>query len=144
MKSYVPKDIYNIEFGKLKVLKEGTDLTIVCYGLAVSWIMEFSKESKYNIEVLDLRTLVPLDKEGIFKSVKKTNKVLIVHEDNLTGGIGSEISSLISENCFEYLDAPIMRLGSIDTPIPFTGEIEQKIYFPKSKIDKTVDFLINY
>ena len=144
MKSYVPKDIYNIEFGKLKVLKEGTDLTIVCYGLAVSWIMEFSKKSKYSLEVLDLRTLVPLDKEGIFKSVKKTNKVLIVHEDNLTGGIGSEISSIISENCFEYLDAPIMRLGSLDTPIPFTGEIEQKIYFPKTKIDKTVDFLINY
>ena len=143
-KALVPDDMYNIELGKLNILEEGTDLTVICYGLAVNWIKEYLSKSNYSIEVIDLRTLVPLDKEGIIKSVKKTNRVLILHEDNLTGGIGAEISSIISENCFEYLDAPIMRLASIDTPIPFTDDIEQNIYFPKSKINDTVEYLINY
>ena len=143
-KALVPDDMYNIELGKLNILEEGTDLTVICYGLAVNWIKEYLSKSNYSIEVIDLRTLVPLDKEGIIKSVKKTNRVLVLHEDNLTGGIGAEISSIISENCFEYLDAPIMRLASIDTPIPFTDDIEQNIYFPKSKINDTVEYLINY
>ena len=144
LKSLVPKDEYNLELGKLKILKSGTDLTIITYGLAVEWILEYSKSSNYSLEIIDLRTLVPLDKDGIFDSVKKTNRVLIIHEDNLTGGIGAEISSLVSEHCFEYLDAPVIRLASIDTPIPFTANIEQNIYFPKSKIDKTINSLINY
>ena len=143
-KALVPDDMFNIELGKLNILEEGTDLTVICYGLAVNWIKEYLSKSNYSIEVIDLRTLVPLDKEGIIKSVKKTNRVLVLHEDNLTGGIGAEISSIISENCFEYLDAPIMRLASIDTPIPFTDDIEQNIYFPKSKINDTVEYLINY
>ena len=143
-RSLVPDDIYNIELGKLKVLEEGTDLTVVCYGLAVNWIKEYLNKSNYSIEVIDLRTLVPLDKEGIVNSVKKTNRVLILHEDNLTGGVGAEISSIISENCFEYLDAPVMRLASIDTPVPFTDDIEQDIYFPKSKINDAIEYLINY
>ena len=143
-KALVPDDMYNIELGKLNILEEGTDLTVICYGLAVNWIKEYLSKSNYSIEVIDLRTLIPLDKEGIIKSVKKTNRVLLLHEDNLTGGIGAEISSIISENCFEYLDAPIMRLASIDTPIPFTDDIEQNIYFPKSKINDTVEYLINY
>ena len=143
-KAFVPDDMYNIELGKLNILEEGTDLTVICYGLAVNWIKEYLNKSNYSIEVIDLRTLAPLDKEGIIKSVKKTNRVLVLHEDNLTGGIGAEISSIISENCFEYLDAPIMRLASIDTPIPFTDDIEQNIYFPKSKINDTVEYLINY
>ena len=143
-KSLVPDDMYNIELGKLKILEEGTDLTVVCYGLAVNWIKEYLNKSNYSIEVIDLRTLVPLDKEGIINSVKKTNRVLILHEDNLTGGVGAEISSIISENCFEYLDAPVIRLASIDTPVPFTDNIEQDIYFPKSKINDAVEYLINY
>jgi len=143
-RSIVPDDMYNIELGKLKVLEEGTDLTVVCYGLAVNWIKEYLNKSNYSIEVIDLRTLVPLDKEGIINSIKKTNRALILHEDNLTGGIGAEISSIISENCFEYLDAPVMRLASIDTPVPFTDDIEQDIYFPKSKISDAVEYLINY
>tara|TARA_B100000945_G_C20281124_1_gene548655 strand:- start:29 stop:943 length:915 start_codon:yes stop_codon:yes gene_type:complete len=143
-KALVSDDMYNIELGKLNILEEGTDLTVICYGLAVNWIKEYLSKSNYSIEVIDLRTLVPLDKEGIFKSVKKTNRVLVLHEDNLTGGIGSEISSIISENCFEYLDAPIMRLASIDTPIPFTDDIEKNIYFPKLKINDAVEYLINY
>ena len=114
------------------------------YGLGVLWAKEYAKKSSYSIEILDLRTLVPIDVEGILNSVKKTNRVLILHEDNITGGIGGEISSIISENAFEYLDAPIIRLGSLDTPIPFSGNIEKEIYFPISKIDEKIKFLMNY
>ena len=87
---------------------------------------------------------MPLDSELIFKSVNKTNRVLILHEDNITGGIGAEISSLISENCFESLDAPILRLGSIDTPTPFSDNIENDIFLPVKKIEKTINKLMSY
>ena len=144
VKEDIPSDLYNIELGNLKVVNEGSDITIVTYGLGVLWAKEYAKKSSYSIEILDLRTLVPIDVEGILNSVKKTNRVLILHEDNITGGIGGEISSIISENAFEYLDAPIIRLGSLDTPIPFSGNIEKEIYFPISKIDEKIKFLMNY
>ena len=115
IKEDIPQKSYNIELGKLKVINEGSDLTIVTYGLGVIWAKECLKHCSYDIEILDLRCLMPLDLEGIFRSVQKTNKVLVLHEDNLTGGIGAEISSLIAEKCFKHLDAPILRLGSIDT-----------------------------
>tara|TARA_Y100001970_G_scaffold53341_2_gene67580 strand:+ start:800 stop:2770 length:1971 start_codon:yes stop_codon:yes gene_type:complete len=144
VKEDIPSDLYNIELGNLKVVNEGSDITIVTYGLGVLWAKEYAKKSSYSIEILDLRTLVPIDVEGILNSVKKTNRVLILHEDNITGGIGGEISSIISENAFEYLDAPIIRLGSLDTPIPFSDNIEKEIYFPISKIDEKIKFLMNY
>jgi len=144
IKEDIPSDLYNIELGNLKVVNEGSDITIVTYGLGVLWAKEYAKKSSYSIEILDLRTLVPIDVEGILNSVKKTNRVLILHEDNITGGIGGEISSIISENAFEYLDAPIIRLGSLDTPIPFSDNIEKEIYFPISKIDEKIKFLMNY
>ena len=144
VKEDIPSDLYNIELGNLKVVNEGSDITIVTYGLGVLWAKEYAEKSSYSIEILDLRTLVPIDVEGILNSVKKTNRVLILHEDNITGGIGGEISSIISENAFEYLDAPIIRLGSLDTPIPFSDNIEKEIYFPISKIDEKIKFLMNY
>ena len=144
IKSEVPENSYNIEMGKLKIVKEGNDFTIVTYGLGVHWSKEYAENSKYDIEILDLRSLSPLDLNGILKSIKKTNKVLILHEDNLTGGIGSEISALINENAFEYLDAPIMRLGAIDTPVPFSKNIENDIYFPIKRIDEKAIKLMNY
>ena len=144
IKSSVPEDMYNIQLGKLKVLKKGSDITLITYGLGVKWAEEYSDKCKFDIEILDLRCLVPLDLEGVLKSVKKTNKVLVLHEDNLTGGIGAEISALISEKCFEYLDAPIIRLCSIDTPIPFSENIEKEIYFPVLKIDEKINYLMNY
>ena len=144
VKATVPEDAYNIELGKLKRIKEGNDLTVITYGLGVKWIKDYLDKKDFDIEVLDLRSLVPLDIEGIMKSVKKTNKVMILHEDNLTGGIGAEISALISEKCFEHLDAPIVRLCSKDIPIPFSSNIENDIYFPVSKIEEKINYLMNY
>ena len=144
VKSTVPEDAYNIELGKLKRIKKGNDLTVITYGLGVKWIKDYLDKKDFDIEVLDLRSLVPLDIEGIMKSVKKTNKVMILHEDNLTGGIGAEISALISEKCFEHLDAPIVRLCSEDIPIPFSSNIENDIYFPVSKIEEKINYLMNY
>ena len=144
VKQDIPDDLYNLEFGKLNVVKEGNDITIITYGLGVEWAKEYAISSDYSIEILDLRTLMPIDLENILKSIMKTNKVLILHEDNVTGGIGAEISSMISENAFEYLDAPIIRLGSLNTPVPFSDNIEKEIYFPILKIDEKIKFLMNY
>ena len=123
---------------------KGDDLTVITYGLGVKWAVEYAKKSNFKVEILDLRCLVPLDIDGVLQSVKKTNKVMILHEDNLTGGIGAELSALISEKCFEFLDAPIVRLCSIDTPIPFSDNIEHDVYFPVSKIDEKINYLMNY
>jgi 2-oxoisovalerate dehydrogenase E1 component len=98
---------------------------------------------KISVDILDLRTLLPLDEKAIFKSVIKTNKVLIVHEDSLTGGIGGELSSLINEKCFEYLDAPIIRCASLDTPVPFADELEKQ-FLANNTIKEKIEFLINY
>ena len=140
----IPNSMYNIELGKLSVIKEGKDLTLITYGLGVNWAKKVANKSKYDIEILDLRTLVPLDVEGIFKSISKTNRVLILHEDNLTGGIGAEISAIINENYFEYLDAPIFRSCSIDTPIPFASNIEDKVYLPTSTLEEKINTLMEY
>ena len=140
----VPTEPYSICLGKAKIVKKGKQLSIITYGLGVHWALEFSQSSDYDIEILDLRTLMPLDSESIFNTVKKTNRILILHEDNITGGIGAEISSLISENCFESLDAPVLRLGSIDTPTPFSSNIENDIFFPVKKIEKTINKLMSY
>ena len=140
----VPIESYSVSIGEAKIVKKGVDLSIITYGLGVHWALEFSKKSDYDIEILDLRTLMPLDTDAIFKTVKKNNRVLILHEDNITGGIGAELSSLLSENCFEFLDAPILRLGSIDTPTPFTDNIENDIFFPVKKIEKTINKLMSY
>ncbi|HRD39263.1 MAG TPA: transketolase C-terminal domain-containing protein, partial [Bacteroidia bacterium] len=101
------------------VLRHGKDVTIVTYGLGVHWALEALDEfSDISADLIDLRTLAPLDTNTIYESVRKTGKVLVLHEDTLTGGIGGEIAALITENCFEYLDAPVMREGSLDTPVP--------------------------
>ena len=99
---------------------------------------------KSYIELIDLRTLIPWDKDIIYKSLSKTNKLFILTEDNLTGSISGEISAHISEHYFELLDAPIMRLGSLDTPIPFSSNIEKDVYSPVSNIDKTIKKLLDY
>ena len=140
----VPTSMYNIELGKLNKIKQGKDLTIVTYGLGVNWAKRVSKKTKYDIEILDLRTLMPLDKEGIFESISKTNRVLILHEDNLTGGIGAEISAIINEEFFEYLDAPILRACSIDTPIPFAENIEKEVYLPINTLEEKINKLMSY
>jgi 2-oxoisovalerate dehydrogenase E1 component len=111
--------------------------------MGVHWAQKVINEKNISADILDLRTLLPLDKDSIFKSVRKNNRVLIVHEDCLTGGIGGEISSLINENCFEDLDAPVLRCASLDTPVPFAKELEEQFLANKNLSEK-IDYLINY
>jgi 2-oxoisovalerate dehydrogenase E1 component len=139
----VPAGYYSLEFGQAGIVQSGSKATIVTYGLGVHWVMQYLKDHPMDVEVIDLRTLAPLDYPTIFESVKKTGRALIVHEDNLTGGIGGEISARITEECFAYLDAPVMRCGSMDMPIPFSAEIE-KVYLANHKLDSILTKLIQY
>lgn len=140
----IPDDYYTTEVGKAQLVKQGTDLSIIAYGMAVHWAKEIvEKRNDLSADILDLRTLLPWDKEAVRQTVKKTNKVIIVHEDCLTGGIGAEIAAWISENCFENLDAPVMREGSLDTPVPFSANLEDN-FLPKARLEQKLDVLLNY
>ena len=140
----VKKNRYTLELGKGKIRKIGDDLTVITYGMGVHWILDLLKEyNKTQIEVIDLNSLVPWDKELVFNSVKKTGKALLLQEDNQFSGFMGEISSCISEEIFEYLDAPIIRVGSLDTPIPFAKELE-KGYMAKNRLKERLDYLLNY
>lgn len=140
----VPKKYYTIPLGKAALLKEGNHVTIIAFGAAVHWALEtLEKNPSISADILDLRTLQPLDSEAIFASVKKTGKAIIYQEDSLFGGIASDISSMIMENCFEFLDAPVKRVASLETPIPFTKALEDQ-YLPKTRFEKALLELINY
>jgi len=140
----VPKDYYTIELGKAALLKEGNQVTIIAFGAAVHWALEtLAKNPEISADLLDLRTLQPLDTEAIYASAKKTGRVIILQEDSLFGGIASDISALIMENCFQYLDAPVKRAASLDTPIPFTKALEDQ-YLPKGRFEKELLDLLNY
>ena len=139
----VPTDYYTIPFGKATLLHEGKDLSIITYGAGVHWALNEIKEYPISADIIDLRTLQPLDTEAIYKSVKKTGKALILHEDTLFGGIGADIAALITENCFEFLDAPVKRLGSLETPIPFAKNLEA-LFLPKNRLHDSITELINY
>jgi 2-oxoisovalerate dehydrogenase E1 component len=139
----VPTDYYTIPFGKASLLHEGKDLSIITYGAAVHWALNEVKEHPISADIIDLRTLQPLDTAAIYKSVKKTGKALILHEDTLFGGIASDLSALITENCFNYLDAPVKRLGSLETPIPFAKSLEAQ-FLPKNRLHDSIIELINY
>ncbi|WP_034045467.1 alpha-ketoacid dehydrogenase subunit alpha/beta [Wocania ichthyoenteri] len=140
----VPVDYYTLPFGKASVLREGKDVTIIAYGAAVHWALE-TLENNENIQadVIDLRTLQPLDTEAIYASVRKTGKAIILHEDSLFGGIASDISALIMEHCFEYLDAPVKRVASMETPIPFINQLEEQ-YLAKGKFEVALKDLLAY
>ncbi len=130
----VSDDFYTVEIGKARVVESGDDLSIITYGMGVHWAMEVAKNHpEISIDIVDLRTLAPLDTESIYASVRKTGKVIVLHEDSLTGGIGGELLSLISENCFQDLDAPVRRVGSLDTPIPFINVLEDN-FLPKQRL----------
>jgi 2-oxoisovalerate dehydrogenase E1 component len=140
----VPDDYYTIEIGKANNIWAGNEISIITYGMGVHWAIEISKEFKdSSIEIIDLRSLMPWDKEAVAESVKKTGKVIILHEDCLTGGFGGEISAWISENLFEYLDAPVLRVGGLDTPVPFASSLE-KNFLPKERFGEKLKWLINY
>jgi len=140
----VPKDYYTLPLGKASLIREGNQVTIISFGAAVHWALEtLDKNPSISADILDLRTLQPLDTEAIFASVKKTGRAIIYQEDSLFGGIASDISSLIMENCFEYLDAPVQRIASLETPIPFTKALEDQ-YLPKARFEHALLELINY
>jgi len=140
----VPDDYFTLEIGKAKVVQEGDEISIITYGSGVHWALEYSKQHpQYSIHIVDLRTLLPLDYDTIQKAVKRTGKVLLLHEDTLTGGIGGELAAWIAEHCFEDLDAPVMRCASLDTPVPFAIELEQN-FMAKKRLDATVQKLLAY
>ena len=140
----VPTDYYTLPFGKASLLKEGTEITIVSYGAAVHWALEVLDELiGIKADLIDLRTLQPMDTEAIYTSVKKTGKLIILQEDSIFGGVGSDISALVMENCFEYLDAPVKRVASLQTPIPFLKKLENN-YLPKDRFRDELKVLLAY
>ena len=144
IKEEVPTAYYTTPLGKASLIKKGNDVTVISYGAAIHWALE-TLENNINIkaDVIDLRTLQPLDIQTIYTSVKKTGRAIILQEDSLFGGIASDISALIMENCFEYLDAPVKRVASIETPIPFAKELEDQ-YLPKNRFEAALKALLNY
>lgn len=141
--SKVPTEFYTIPFGKARIVKPGSKATIVTYGAAVHWANAEVEKLGLDVEIIDLRTLLPYDKESIAASVKKTNRVMVLHEDTITGGIGAEIAAWISEDLFQFLDAPVVRLGSLDTAIPFAATLEQG-FLPIQKIGEKLKALLAY
>ena len=140
----VPSDYFTIPFGKAAFLKEGEAVTIITYGAGVHWALEtLNKNTDISADLIDLRTLHPLDKEAIIKSVKKTGRAIILQEDSLFGGMASDLSALLMEECFEHLDAPVKRVASMETPIPFIGQLEDQ-YLAKGKFEAALLELLNY
>jgi len=140
----VADEYYTVPFGKAKLISEGNDLTIVTYGLGVHWAMEvLSKHPELKADLLDLRTLLPYDKQAIINSVNRTGKAIVLHEDTLVGGLGGELSSVISEHCFENLDAPVIRCASLDTPVPMNADLEIN-FLAKARFEKQLVDLWKY
>jgi 2-oxoisovalerate dehydrogenase E1 component len=133
LKEDVADDYYTIEIGKAKTVKAGNEISVITYGMGVHWALEAAeKHPEISMEIIDLRTLAPLDTEAIYQSVKNTGKVIVLYEDNFTGGVGAELASLITENCFNDLDAPVKRIAALDTPIPFNDKLEDN-FLPKNR-----------
>ena len=140
----VPTDYYTIQFGKASLIKKGESVSIITYGAGVHWAMEtLDRNADISADLIDLRTLQPLDKEAIINSVKKTGRAIILQEDSMFGGIASDISAMLMEECFEYLDAPVKRVASMETPIPFIGQLEDQ-YLAKGKFEEALLSLLTY
>ncbi|GAA3655802.1 alpha-ketoacid dehydrogenase subunit alpha/beta [Flavivirga jejuensis] len=140
----VPTDYYTLPFGKASVIREGDAITIISYGAAIHWALEtLNNNPQISADLIDLRTLQPLDTETIYQSVRKTGKAIVLHEDSQFGGIASDISALIMEHCFESLDAPVKRVASMETPIPFASQLEDQ-YLSKNKFEKELKTLLEY
>ena len=126
------------------MLKEGKDVSIITYGAGVHWALEtLEKNPNISADLIDLRTLIPLDDEAIFSSVRKTGKVIILHEDCMIGGFGADLSAMISENCFEYLDAAVVRSASLNTPVPFAEKLEDN-FLPRRRFEIQLKDLLSY
>ncbi|BDW94129.1 dehydrogenase E1 component subunit alpha/beta [Muricauda ruestringensis] len=144
VKGEVPTDYYTLPFGKANILKKGNAISIVTYGAGVHWALETLKNHpEINADLIDLRTLQPLDTDTIYESVRKTGKLIILQEDTLFGGVASDISAMVMENCFKYLDAPVKRVGSLETPVPFAKPLEEN-YLPKKRFETELIELYQY
>jgi 2-oxoisovalerate dehydrogenase E1 component len=144
LKGDVPAGYYNTPIGKAASVQHGEDLTIITYGLGVHWALEAAAQRpEHTFEILDLRTLLPLDIDAIVAAASKTGRVLVLHEDTITAGIGGEIVALVNEHCFDKLDAPVLRVASLDTPIPFAADLEQQ-FLAQSRLLPTIDKLLAY
>ncbi len=144
IKDVIPDDYYTVEIGKAKLETEGDSLSIITYGMGVHWAKEIMRElPDVSADILDLRTLLPWDKQAVEETVQKTNRVIVLHEDTLTGGIGGEIAAWIGEHLFQHLDAPVMRVASLDTAIPFAPTLEQN-FLAKGKLKGKIEELVNY
>lgn len=144
IKQEIPDDYYTLPFGKATLLSSGTDLTIITYGMGVHWALGWMDQHKdMSVELLDLRTLAPLDWGAVYEAARKTGRVLVLHEDNLTGGIGGELVARITEHCFESLDAPVLRCASLDTPVPFAPVLEQQ-FLASQRLKETLEKLLRY
>ena len=144
LKGEVPAGYYNTPIGKAATVQTGQDLTIITYGLGVHWAIEAAAERPgYTFEILDLRTLLPLDIDAIVAAASKTGRVLVLHEDTITAGIGGELVALINEHCFDQLDAPVLRVASLDTPVPFAADLEQQ-FLAQRRLLPTIDKLLAY
>jgi 2-oxoisovalerate dehydrogenase E1 component len=139
----VPEGYYTVEIGKARQVRTGSEVSIITYGMGVRWAEKVADELELDADIVDLRSLVPLDYEAIAASVKRTNRVLILHEDTMFGGLGGEIAAWITENLFEYLDAPVLRAASLDTPVPFAIPLEQN-FFPLERMKAQLNKLIAY
>lgn len=136
-------DYYMLDIGKAKQVQTGNDVSIITYGAGVHWAHAYVKEKNIDADIIDLRTLLPWDKEAVETSVRKTGKAIILHEDTLTGGIGAEIAAHIGQYCFQYLDAPVIRTGSLDSPVPFNEELEQN-FLPKERFKTDLEKLLQF
>jgi 2-oxoisovalerate dehydrogenase E1 component len=144
LRQQVPTDYYTLPLGKASLIKEGADVTIISYGMGVHWALDtLEKHPTISADLIDLRTLSPLDTETIYASVKKTSKVILLQEDSMFGSMASDISALVTENCFEYLDAPVKRVASLETPIPFAANLEEQ-YLPKVRFEEALLDILAY
>ncbi|HSK13029.1 MAG TPA: transketolase C-terminal domain-containing protein, partial [Phnomibacter sp.] len=140
----VPAHYYEVPLGQARVVQPGDDVTIITYGAGVHWAMDHAaKHPDHSLYILDLRCLLPLDHHAIRQAVAATGKVLVLHEDTLTGGIGGEIAAWIAEHCFDLLDAPVVRCASLDTPVPFNIELEQQ-FLAKSRLGSAIKKILRY
>lgn len=140
----VPEDYYTIEIGKARQVRAGSDFSIITYGAGVHWALDYAgAHPGLSVDILDLRSLLPIDYEAVKASVERTGKVLLLHEDTLTGGIGAELGAWIAEHCFQSLDAPVMRCASLDTPVPFAIALEQN-FLAKSRLEESIKKLMAY
>ncbi len=142
-----PDADYLVPFGKAKVVREGTDATVISYGVSL-WdsVLAAKKleDEGYSVEVIDLRTIIPLDEETIYNSVKKTNKAIVIHEDTLTGGFGAEIASRIADNCFQHLDGPVRRVAALDSHIPYSPILENEILPNRNRVYSGIKELLEF